>query len=347
MPDAVRDRILVLPEDYRPASAAEATDTEVDDGDGAAAPEEASAVIEEMPEPETPPERPDRQITGLAGLVLRMSQPLLGALPAHRKYALEGYAGSKAFSASAATWWNIALNMALAAAVSMRLARVLLGEELWQISTMTNLFPLLAVTFATTEAVVRTWSATVTTGPAHRQYKAALYGWLTSWLVWPIIDALAKSLSHAPLDGVVPPEKAVPGGAVHMPDEIEKRRRYGMVHRVAETADGFEVVMELPRITPTSLRPRAEKLPPQMPDYTLKAWVEDGVLRVQGILDDPAFADVVGRDADFPGSFLSEFALANIGADVQQRYDADAKEFCVRVAKRGRSLFIEDIGGAA
>ncbi len=346
VPDAVRDRIQVLPADYGPGKAADASGVAADD-DESAAPEEASAVIEEMPEPESPPERPDRQITGVAGLLLRLSQPVLGALPAGRKYVLEGYAGPGTFSASAATWWNIALNMALAAAVSIRLARLLLGEELWQISTMTNLFPLLAVTIATTEAIVRTWSTTVTTAPPHRQYKAALYGWLTSWLVWPVVDALAKSLSHPPFDGVVPPEKAVPGGAVHIPDEMEKRRRYGMVHRVAETADGYEVVMELPRVTPTSLRPRAERLPAEMPDYALKAWVEDGVLRVQGILDDPAFADAVGRDADFPGSFLAEFALANIGDDVQERYDADAKELAVRVAKRGRSLFIEGIGGAA
>ena len=338
VPDAVRDRIQVLPEDYRRPPTAPADDVEVDP---------VAAVIEQMPEPETPPARPDRQIAGLPGLIVRMSQPLLGALPAGRKYMLEGYAGSRAFSASAATWWNIALNVALAVAVSMKLAQIAVGDELWQISTKTNLFLLLAVVLTMTEAVARTWTVTAASAPAHRQYKGALYGWLTSWLVWPIIEALAKSFSHAPHDGVTPPDTAVPGGAVHMPDEMEKRRRYGMVHSVTATPDGYEIRLELPRVTPVSLRPRAARLPATMPDYSLKAWAEGGVLRIQGMLDDPAFADAVDRDADFPGSFIAEFVLADIGDDVNERYDADAKELVVRVAKRGRRLFLEDMGGAA
>jgi hypothetical protein len=75
--------------------------------------------------------------------------------------------------------------------------------------------------------------------------------------------------------------------------------------------------------------------------------VEDGVLRIEGRLDDPAFADAVDRDADLPGSFMAEFALEGIGDDAHQEYDSDAKELVVRVAKRGRRLFIEDMGGAA
>ncbi len=340
VPEDVVDRIQVLPEGYGGGGAPAASE----DVDAEEAP---TAVIEVMPEPETPPARPDRQITGFAGLLLRMSQPLLGALPAPHKYALEGYAGPKTFNACWATWQNIGLNIAAGTIVAMGLARAMLGAELWQISSMTNLFPLLAVVLAMTEALARTWSVTVSSAPAHRQYKGALYGWLTSWLVWPVVEALAKSLSHPPHDGVVPPEKAVPGGVVHIPDEMEKRRRYGMVHSVDESADGYTIVMELPRVTPVSLRPRAERLPAQMPDYALRSWVEDGVLRVQGTLDDPAFADAVDRDADFPGSFVAEFALADIGDDVNERYDAEAKELVVRVAKRGRRLFIEDMGGAA
>ena len=340
VPDAVRDRIQVLPEGYGSA-ASPAPDA---DEDAVAAP---TATIEEMPAPETPPARPDREISGFAGLVLRMSQPLLGALPAPQKYALEGYAGPKTFNACWATWQNIGLNIAGGTILAMVLARVMLGAELWQISSMTNLFPLLAVVLAMTEATARTWSVTAASAPVHRQYKGALYGWLTAWLVWPVIEALAKSLSHAPHDGVTPPEKAVPGGVVHIPDEMEKRRRYGMVHSLTESADGYEVVLELPRVTPVSLRPRTERLPAAMPDYTLRSWAEDGVLRIQGTLDDPAFADAVDRDADFPGRFVAEFALADIGDDVNERYDAEAKELVVRVAKRGSRLFLEDMGGAA
>lgn len=338
VPDAVRDRIQLLPADYRPS--------ETDATEGAdAAP--VHATIEQMPEPETPPERADREIRGLPGLIIRMAQPLLGALPAPHKYALEGYVGSRNFSASAATWWNIGLNVALAMVISLNLARVMIGEELWQTDTMMNLFPLLAVVFGMTEAIARTWTVTAASAPVHRQYKGALYGWLTAWLVWPIIEALAKSFSRTPHDGVVPPEKAVPGGAVYFPDEIEKRRRYGMVHSVTATSDGYEIRLELPRVTPVSLRPRAVRLPAEMPHYTLTSGVEDGVLRIEGRLDDPAFADAVDRDADLPGSFMAEFALEGIGDDAHQEYDSDAKELVVRVAKRGRRLFIEDMGGAA
>ena len=272
-------------------------------------------------------------MSGMAGFVVRAMQPILGALPARAKYMLEGYAGPKRFNAASATWWNVGLNAFLYIGAAVAWAQSAVGMERWAISGTTDLYLTLSVAYGLIEGLIRTWSAVVTEAPAHRQYRASLYGWAVGWLLWPAVEGVARTLAKPPTEEIQPPDKAVPGGEVRIGDEIERRRRYGMAHTLTETKEGYEIALELPRKTPISLRPRKEKLPAELPDYALRVYVEDGILYVEGILDDPAFAEAVNRDADFPGSFLTEFALPNLSRQARHEYDAEAKELRIYAAK--------------
>lgn len=322
-PDEVREHILVVPTGYK---------------------EDPDFEPEEEPVVETPPPRPEMSISGAAGFLIWAAQPILGALPARAKYMLEGYAGEKRFNAASSTWWNIGLNAVLYTAAAFAWAQAAVGPERWNISPMTNLYLTLAVTYGFVEGLVRTWSVIAADAPVHRQYKASLYGWAVGWLVWPAVQGVARTLARPPMEDIQPPDKPLPGGEARLSDELERRRRYGMAHHMTETREGYAITLELPRKTPVSLRPRKERLPADLPDYSLRVYVEKGVLYVEGILDDPAFAEAVNRDADFPGSFLTEFALPNLSRQARHEYDAEAKELRIYAAKTNQALFLEKAG---
>ena len=322
-PEEVREHIRVIPTGYK---------------------EDPEFELEEEPVVETPPPRPEMSISGFAGFLIWAAQPILGALPARAKYMLEGYAGEKRFNAASSTWWNVALNAVLYTAVAFAWAQAVVGPERWSISPMTNLYLTLAVTFGFVEALVRTWSVIAADAPVHRQYKASLYGWALGWLVWPAVQGVARTLARPPMEDIQPPDKPLPGGEPRLSDELERRRRYGMAHHLTETREGYEIALELPRKTPVSLRPRKERLPADLPDYSLRVYVENGVLYVEGILDDPAFADAVNRDSDFPGSFLTEFALPNLSRQARHVYDPEKKELRIYAAKTNQELFLEKAG---
>ena len=341
-PEEVRERILLVPQNYKEDAEPEASaveEAEEEDGLG----DEEEAAEEAVPADE-PPYRPMMEMRGLGGFAVWALQPVLGALPARAKYLLEGYAGERRFSAARATWWNIGLNAFAYLALSFAWAQSAVGMERWAVSEMTNLYLLLGVTYGLIEGMARTWSATVSEAPPHRQYRGALYGWAFGWLLWPLTQAFARAAARAPMDDIQPPEKAVPGGEVRISDEMERRRRYGMAHTVAETRDGYEIVLEMPRRTPVSARPRKERLPAELPDYSLRVYVEGGSVYVEARLDDPAFADAVNRDSDFPGSFLTEFALPDLGKQARHTYDSEAKELRIYAAKANRELFLEKAG---
>lgn len=322
-PEEVREHILVVPTGYK---------------------EDPEFEPEEEPVVETPPPRPEMSIGGAAGFLIWAAQPILGALPARAKYMLEGYAGEKRFNAASSTWWNVGLNAVLYTLAAFAWAQAVVGPERWNISPMTNLYLTLAVTFGFVEALARTWSVIAADAPVHRQYKASLYGWAVGWLVWPAVQGIARTLARPPMEDTQPPDKPLPGGEARLTDELERRRRYGMAHHLTETKEGYEITLELPRKTPVSLRPRKERLPADLPDYSLRVYVENGVLYVEGILDDPAFAEAVNRDADFPGSFLTEFALPNLSRQARHEYDAETKELRIYAAKTNQELFLEKAG---
>jgi NAD-dependent dihydropyrimidine dehydrogenase PreA subunit len=317
VPAAVVDRQRVVPDGYREERV----------------PVEPPAR-EEPPSPPPLP-RPNLAVRGAGGFLLWALQPLLGALPARAKYLLEGYAGARRFSAASATWSNIVVNLTLYFVGALALAASTLGED-WAASGLTDLLLFLGVLAGFGEGLVRAWSAMFDPdAPAHQHYKASLYGWASGWLVWPVVEALVRPAARSPEADIRPPDKPIPGGEVHFVDELEKRRRYGMVHHVAEEPAAYVVTLELPRRTPEPLRTRFN-LPPELPDYDLRVSVEEAreTVAVEGVLDDPRFAMAAGRSPGFPSSFLTQFRLPGVGDQFQTRY-AD-KTLTIRIERRDR-----------
>ena len=375
--DEVKRRAKVVPAEYRRGQsstveeepAAEASDVPsaeppsepapASDADEAVAPAaaaeevpaESEATEEPAPEPEpvpeVPPDRPDGVVTGFLAFALRVTQPVLGALPARRKFLLEGYAGPEVFSSAFATWSNVALSLIVYAVIAGLLAMTDLRER-WHVSYITNLYLLLGLVYGFVESLVRTWSSFASSHvPVHRQYRASLYGWLLGWLVWPIIDAAVRPASTKRTAEIRPPEKAIPGGAIHAVDEMEKRRRYGMAHTVRETPRGYEVAVELARVTPPAARAAHPELPAELPHYELDVRTEGSRMYVYATLADESFAEVLGRATAFPGSFLAEFALPGIGSQFHQEYDAVARVVRIQVARAGSERLYGDLGDAA
>jgi NAD-dependent dihydropyrimidine dehydrogenase PreA subunit len=334
VPAAVAERVKVVPAGYG--------GTEVGDEDEEMPLETAPIASSEPPLP-----RPELQVRGVGAFLLRVLQPVLGALRAKEKYLLEGYAGSSVFSASFATWSNAALNLFVYWFVGLGLAAMVLGEG-WESSGLVNVFLLLSTVFGVVEGSVRIWNAMFdASAPAHRQYRASLYGWLVNWLVWPIVEAAVRPAARKPQADVLPPQKAIPGGEVHLEDEIEKRRRYGMVHSVIEEDREYLIRLEMPRKTPITSRKARFKLPDDLPDYRIEVWSEGSVVNVRAILDDPRFAEVAGRDPGFPASFLTMFKLEGATSQVQQEYDAEQKVLTIRVGKTQSEFFLENaVAGA-
>lgn len=333
VPSAVAERIKIVPEGY-----------------GRVAEEDEDVAIEVTPVlPKEPPiPRPNLEVRGFGGFLLRVLQPFLGALRAKEKYLLEGYASPSVFSASFATWLNGGLNVFLYGLIAVGLAASLVGEG-WESSGLLNLLLVLGVGWGIAEGSVRVWSALFDpSAPPHRQYGACVYGWLVTWLVWPLLEAMVRPAARPPQPSVKPPEKPIPGGEVHLEDELEKRRRYGMVHEVTVEGNEYIIRLEMPRKTPVTARTAKLKLPGELPDYRIEVWTEGEVVHVQAILDDPRFAEVAGRDAGFPASFLTSFKLEGANSHFQKKYDPQTKVLTVRVGRREEGIFLEDrVSGAA
>lgn len=332
VPSAVAERVKIVPAGY-----------------GSVGEDNEDVVTEMAPVlPKEPPmPRPSLEVRGFWAFLLRVLQPFLGALRAKEKYLLEGYASPSVFSASFATWLNGGLNVLLYGLLAVRLTAVLVGEG-WESSGLLNLLLVLGVGFGVVEGSVRVWSALFDPStPPHRQHGACVYGWLVTWLVWPFVEAAVRPAARPPQPRVTPPEKSVPGGEVHLEDELEKRRRYGMVHQVTTEGNEYLIRLEMPRKTPVTARTAKLKLPSDLPDYRIEVWVEGEIVHVQAILDDPRFAEVVGRDAGFPASFLTSFKLERVNSHFQKEYDPKTKVLTIRVGKREGGLFLEDrVSGA-
>ncbi|MBM3215957.1 hypothetical protein FJZ36_13685 [Candidatus Poribacteria bacterium] len=320
VPHAVARRAKIVPTDYR-------------------------RVAPLAPEPAEPPlERPELSVVGIGAALLRLLQPVLGALRARDKYYLEGYASPSVFSASVATWSNAALNLLLYIVGARMIASAAIGEG-WTFDPSVDMFLFGAVLYGIVEGTVRIWSATIgREAVKHRQYLAPVYGWLTSWVVWPIVEAMVKPAAGRHAAHVEPPVKAVPGGEVHFADELEKRRRYGLVHHVRALDGGYQITLELPRRTPQTKRKALHKLPDELPDYALRAWLEPGVVNISAELDDPRFAEVAGRDPGFPASFLTQIQLPDAQGKCRSSYDAATRRLQVWVAKSGSK---SSVGGFA
>jgi hypothetical protein len=164
------------------------------------------------------------------------------------------------------------------------------------------------------------------------RYGAAFYGWIPSLVATPILIGLRSVLVVAPKEGrLTVPGSVDPSGAVYADDVRERYRRYGMINRVTEMANHYQVEIEFPRWVPNSVVKEENDLPDRMPDYDYEINLSSpympgetpapqSVLTVQTQLEDPRFASILGRTSSFPNGFTNTLPISGQPEDFHATY---------------------------
>ena len=212
------------------------------------------------------PEVPDSRLRAPFGLLTMLMQPILGAFSAKFKARLEEMAGnSTVFSAAISTGINSLINITLYPLVLFLIG--VRGENAGIFSSEGNLMIFLGIIIAIAEGIYRFKDEFNSTADQPR-YGAAFYGWIPSLVATPMLIGLRSALVVTPTEGrMTVPGSVDTGGAVYSDDVRERYRRYGMVNRVTEMANHYEVEIEFPRWVPNSVGKEENNLPDLMPDY--------------------------------------------------------------------------------
>ncbi|MCH8290131.1 ferredoxin family protein [Candidatus Poribacteria bacterium] len=290
------------------------------------------------------PSPPTSSIRAPLRPLVMLSQPLLGAFSAKFKNELEEMAGSsKIFSAAISTGISSLINLALYPIVFFLIA---VNVEAWGISFFTsggNLAILLGVALAIAEGMFRFKDDLVTTSDDGKsKYGAALYGWIPSFIAYPLLSALRSALVTEP--GI--PRSTVPGavltdGPIYTDDVRERYRRYGMINQVKEMPDYYAIEIEMPRWVPDCGHKKLYDLPDRMPDYTYQISLEDNAVMVETKLEDPRFAEVLGRTSSFPNGFRNTFYVEGQPEDYKVTYRDNLLQIIIPKSGKVEELNIE------
>ena len=276
------------------------------------------------------PEIPESRLRTPFNLFVLLLQPLLGAFSAGFKVRLEEMAGSsRVFSAAVSTGINALINITL---YPLALFLIGVGGESANLFTSEgNLMIFLGIVIAIAEGIYRFKDELNSTVDEPR-YGAAFYGWCLSLVATPVLIGLRSALVVTPTQArITVPGSVDTGGAVYSDDVRERYRRYGMVNRITEKANHYEVEIEFPRWVPNSVGKEEYNLPDRMPDYTYEIHLSspcipgetpapESVLTVQTQLDDPRFAPILGRASSFPNGFTNILPLSGQPEDFQAIY---------------------------
>jgi len=289
------------------------------------------------------PEIPESRLRTPFNLLVMLLQPLLGAFSAGFKARLEEMAGNAiVFSAAVSTGINALINITLYPLVLFLIG---VGRESASLFTSEgNLMIFLGIVIAIAEGIYRfkdEFNSTI----EQPRYGAAFYGWIASLVATPALIGLRSALVVTPTDvRTTVPGSVHTGGTRYSDDLRERYRRYGMVNRVTEKVNHYEVEIEFPRWVPHSVSKEEHSLPDRMPDYTYEVNLSspympgetpapESVLTVQTQLDDPRFAPILGRASSFPNGFTNILPLSGQPEDFQAIYRD--KVLTIVVAKNG------------
>ena len=289
------------------------------------------------------PEVPDSRLRAPHNVFTMLSQPILGAFSAKFKARLEEMAGNPiVFSSAVSTGINCLINITLYPLVLFLIG--IRGQDAGLFDSQGNLMIFLGIVIAIAEGIYRfkdEFSSTV----EQPRYGAAFYGWIPSLIAYPILIGLRSAIVVTPSgERTTMPGSVDTGGAIYSDDVRERYRRYGMVNRVTEMANHYEVEIEFPRWVPNFAGKKEYDLPDLMPDYSYEVNLSspympdetpssESVLTVQTQLDDPRFAPVLGRASSFPNGFTNILPLSGQPEDFQAIYRN--KVLTIVVAKNG------------
>ena len=282
------------------------------------------------------PELPDSSIRPVLRLAVTLTQPLLGAFSAKFKNQLEEIVNNpRAFSAAVSTGINCLINLTLYPVLLFLFAVKGGGAGLF--TAEGNFFILIGVVFAVVEGLYRFKDDLVSTESEEKSlYRAAFYGWIPSFIAQMLLSAFKSAIVSQPSS----PRSSVPGavltdGPIYSDDFRERYRRYGMVNRVQEASDYYQIEIEFPRWVPDSVYKKQFDLPDRMPDYTYQVDLQNDTLTVEAKLEDPRFSQVLGRASSFPDGFRNTFKIE--GQPDDYRADLRDKVLEIIVPKTGKA----------
>ena len=308
------------------------------DGDGQKA-EKRQGIPEEFVQL---PDLPESTIRPALRVLVTLTQPVLGAFSAKFKRDLEEMVdNSRTFSAAVSTGINCLINLTLYPVLLFLFA--VKGRGVGLFAAESNLAIFIGVVFAVVEGLYRFKDDLVSTeGEEVSQYRAAFYGWIPSFIAQALLSALKSTMVSQPSA----PRSSVPGavltdGPIYSDDLRERYRRYGMVNRIQEESDYYQIEIEFPRWVPDSVYKKQLDLPDRMPDYAFQIDLQDDTLTVEAKLDDPRFSQVLGRASSFPNGFRNTFQIEGQPNDYRADLRDKVLEIIVPKAGKAADLVIE------
>lgn len=280
----------------------------------------APALLEDEPEPPSPPLEPKvfegelplkfqelvERIQGsespLVRYLIMALQPILGALPPGQRAELSEWVGRPCFIEPVATASNIILNMILYPVVAVAMGVALHGAGLLFHKDI-NMFLLVGFVVALGETVYRLRDGVFKATPAEDvRVSAALYGPLLAAVVYPILARRGQLLRRVP----VPVEGFYETRFV---EKLERERRYGNVYTVEDLGKAYHLRLEFPTVVPQLGIAFAPKLPTTMPDYDYDLVLKEGQLIVKGRVVDSRVRKISSSIGAFPADFTTVIPL--------------------------------------
>jgi ferredoxin len=236
-------------------------------------------------------------------LLLRILEPILGAMPDKTKRNLEYAVGDPgAFSRERASALNALFNAILYPAILLAFGVVVMGDGVF--SSGTYGWILLGMLIAVAEATWRMREGILHGKPSKEMtYRAAIYG-LALAPLGAILGGGSKLRSSER-------KVAFDGFMSDLYDEkTERDRRYGTVYTVSEHANAYLVRLEMPRKLPASSLKRLWNLPDEMPDYDYNIALLDGVLTISASVRGEALRRLCHVSASCPADFTTRIEFA-------------------------------------
>lgn len=286
----------------------------------APAPVAVPALLEEDPEPPSPPlehkvfegelplkfqelvERIQGSESPWARYLIMALQPLLGALPPSQRSEFAEWVGRPYFIGAVATASNIILNMilypvvAVAIGVALHGAGVLFHKDI-------NMFLLVGLLVALGETLYRLRDGVFKPTPAEDvRVSAAIYGAPLAAFVYPILARRGQLLRQIP----VPVEGFYETRFV---EKLERERRYGHAYTVEDLGKAYHLRLEFPTVVPQLGIALTPKLPSTMPDYDYDLILKEGQLIVKGRVVDSRVRKISSSVGAFPPDFTTVIPL--------------------------------------
>jgi len=245
-------------------------------------------------------------------LMIALAQPLLGALPASQKRALEqAVEDRRYFSSAGATGLNALHNIIIYPLALLVVGAVVGGKSVFSADLKWWLF--LGIVLGSVEAVLR-MRESFSGKPADQVvYRGAVYGLVLAPLASPLVGAYARPIGQADVghDGFTDPR---------FEERLERRRRYGEVYNVVQDANGYLVDLQFPRRVPPSGIKEELGVGDEMPDYDYDVALQGQHLVVRGKVTDPTIRKIAAVSPAFPPDFTTTIELPAKVAGFRHRF---------------------------